>query len=169
MYIADLFILFAIVAAGVFLTGWLTPIIILVINRLLFQNVDPFLILIVCACAAVVADLLLWKFDISIHAWLDRKLHRKKPKEITKHKKWIARKASHWLWEKMQLINNKFILFFWIFFASFSIVPDLFIVEFSRQKFKAPVFATAMFFWKFIVYSPLIWGSIWFIELFSLI
>ncbi len=52
MLILNIFLLFVLVVVGVFISGWLTPLIILIINRLLLIEIDPFMILAMCAIAA---------------------------------------------------------------------------------------------------------------------
>lgn len=165
MEIIDWMLLSSLVIWGVFITWWLTPITLLVINRLLFHEADPFLILFICMFAAAIWDLLLRYFDEYIHIWMDHRLKIKKKDKITKHKRWVARKFSHWIRYKMQYIDNQIMLFFWVLCASFSFVPDFFIVEFSRKKMRISHFLPAMFLGKSIAYAPLIWWSVWFLEI----
>lgn len=76
------------------------------------------------------------------------------------------RKISHSVREKVKYLNNKYLLFFGFVIASFSFIPDFVTVDFARSKeYKMPVFVLAMFIGKLVVYSPLIWGSIGFMEL----
>jgi len=168
MLILNIFLLFVLVVVGVFISGWLTPLIIVIINRLLLIEIDPFMILAMCAVAAAVGDVLLWFFDGHIHTWLERRMKMKKQTQPVKKKKGFAYKFSHKIWEKLQHITNKKILLFSVGCASFSVIPDFFIVEFAREKLKLFHFVSVMFLGKFVVYAPLIWGSIGFIQLFEM-
>ncbi|NOZ44255.1 MAG: hypothetical protein GXP45_03870 [bacterium] len=83
----NLIILLVLVVVGVFVTGWITPLILLSINRLLLIHLDPFVILILCMVAGVLGNLLLWHFDEQLHSFLDRKLKLKKEKQVLNQKK----------------------------------------------------------------------------------
>jgi len=161
----DFVLLMICVTVGVFVTGWFTPLIIVLINRLLVVEISPFVILVLCMVAGAIGNVFLWYFDKEIHYLLDKKLKLKKHDHLFAKKKGPIRKISHKMWEKIQFIENKYILFWAVMCASFSFIPDFFIVEFSRSKLKLSVFIFAMFFGKLIVYAPLIWGSIGFLEI----
>jgi len=164
----EVFLLFWLVTLWVFITGWLTPLIILSINRLLLIDMDPLIILLLCMLWWVLGDVLLWKFDGYIHGVLDKiRLH--KHKQVLAKKKWVMRRVSHNLLTKIQMLDNKVLLFFGFLVASFSFVPDFFTVDFARsKKYKLSVFALAMFVGKSVAYGALIWWSIGFVDLFRL-
>jgi len=168
MILFDLVLLVLLVVIAVFITWWITPIILVIINRLLIFSVDPFLILILCMFGGAVWNLLLWYFDEKIHNRLNKKLKIKKEHNMLNKKKWTMRIVSHKLREKLQMIQNKYIVFFWVMCASFTFIPDFFIADFSQKKMKMPVYVFAMFIGKIVVYAPLIWWSIGFMEIFKL-
>ncbi len=166
----NLLLLLLLVVVGVFITGWITPFILLMINRLLLIHTDPFLMLFLCMLAGAIGVFILWHFDEHLHHFLDKKLKLKKHNQMLNKKEWLMRKVSHNIWWKIKLLNNKYLLFVWFICASFSFVPDFVTVDFARAKnYKKFNFLLAMFLWKFVVYAPLIWGSIWFVELFRFV
>lgn len=133
-------------------------------------QMDPFIMLLLCMVAGAIGVLLLWHFDEKLHNFLDRKLKLKKEKQMLNKKKWIMRKISHSVWWKIKLLNNKYLLFAGFICASFSFVPDFVTVDFARTKeYKKSSFVLAMFIGKIVVYSPLIWWSIGFVDLFKLV
>jgi len=164
MIYLDLIFLVLLVIAGVFITGWLMPLVLVVINRLIMIDIDPFLILWLCMVGGAIWNTLLWYFDDIIHSQIEKRLKIKKHDHVLAKKKWIIRILSHKLWDRFQLIQNKYIMFFGVMCASFTFIPDFFIVDFSHKKMKMPTFVSAMFIWKVVTYAPLIWGSIGFIE-----
>ncbi len=91
----------------------------------------------------------------------------KKQTQPIKKKKGIAYKVSHKIRDKLQHITNKRVLMLGVGCASFSVIPDFFIIEFAREKLKLLPVVSVMFLGKFIVYAPLIWGSIGFMQLFE--
>ncbi|NOZ44254.1 MAG: hypothetical protein GXP45_03865 [bacterium] len=79
------------------------------------------------------------------------------------------RKISHNVWAKIKLLNNNYLLFVGFLCASFSFIPDFITVDFARSRsYNKKHFLLAMFLGKSMVYAPLIWGSIGFLELIHL-
>jgi len=135
---------------------------------LLYNNIDPFVILLLCMIWWAIWNILLRYFDEKIHKILNKRLKLKKEKQVLNQKKWIIRKTSHYIREKIQYINNKYLLFIGMVCASFSFVPDFLTVEFAHKKMNMWTFVFAMFLGKTVAYAPLIRGSIGFIKIIEL-
>ncbi len=166
MFWFDILLFFVTIVVWIFITGWFTPVILVIMNRLLVSWFNPFLLVFVWMLAWTVWDILLRHFDWLIHSFLQKHFKIKKENHVLNKKKWPARKVSHKIWEKIQIWeHNKIILFFEIMCSSFSFIPDFLIVEFSRKKMKFHTFVFAMFLWKFFVYWPLVLWSLWFIDI----
>ncbi len=130
---------------------WFAPLLFTAVMHLIDLGISPVLIVAICSVTATMTTTWIRFLIEKIHIYCDKYLNK-----TVKNKKWFSWHLRKRFDRKFSMVNNKFIIFLAIMFASGSMIPDAFLVEFWRIKLKYPVFITAIFIWKVMAYSILV-------------
>jgi len=159
----NIFWLVIMVILAVFIPNWTIPVVLVFVNRLLITWISPLILLIICIIAWWLWNVMLWFFDDQVHVWFKKHFWHKKKQH--KKKNGYFTKLTNKVLKRVERIRNPILLFFTIIFCSFSIVPDIMTLEIVRKKVKPYMFILAISTWKVVVYSPIIWWSVWVMEM----
>lgn len=134
----------------------LVGIVLFAIYRLLEQGVQVPVLILICAWAATMTTFLLYCFDDQMHHWIDTVIKPSKTGAFARFKKRCSTKLAS--------VSKSFWFRCGITIGSASIIPDLVLIEISRERMKKRYFFLAIMTGKIITYSILIGGAVWVFE-----
>ncbi len=137
---------------GAVFAPWFAPLLIASVFHLMELWVPSFLIIIVCTITATITTTWIRFLNWRIHQYLQR-FSKNKP-----DKKWRSWKLRRWFDKKFSIITNQKVLFIAIMIWSWSMIPDIFLVEFGRIKMKFQHFIIAVMLGKLWTYCLMVYG-----------
>ncbi len=127
------------------------PFLLVGMYRLVELWIHPVFVILICAVTATFTTTLIWYLDKYLHKYIDKSKKNSK-------KKWLSRKMRRWFDRSFSITKDRKVLFLAITAASWSMIPDVFLVEFWRTKMTFRLFITAIFIGKLMTYTfMLLW------------
>ncbi len=142
---------------------WLLPVTYAALIWAQTQGYDPTFICLISIWWAIIwtstIRLLDTYFTKRVKKYIKIPLKRRKEHMWAKDAKdtwWFKRKIK-WLNEKLQVTEKKRVLFFLVIVTTYSIIPDILLIKYVRNKISFLVFLIAVTIWKSLIYIPVIY------------